>query len=279
MKKYLYATIVSSSLGLATSAHAIPTLQLGIENGTYDNSTHTILASGNPFNLFAYLIPDTSNTLSDTYRLSIALVPKTGPGGSTLGSFTIDPGTGPIKIINVTADMTYGVPPLETVATQSSDPGDLSDHGIFDTFFYELAFTFAAANQSAQFNTQDYPARNPSNYPGTGMYFHKFVVDTASLDPSVVLHFDLYNTKICTGNGQGNGNGRGNKNGQGNGNSGGQCQVAGDVDISQFAPFSHDAQSIVPPSPPPPPEDVPEPGILWLLASGLLGLRFWARRV
>ncbi len=251
-KSATYAGVLSSSFVL--TAHAIPTLQLGIENGIYDTVTQTILAPGNPFNLFAYLIPDTNNTLSDTYRLSIALVPKTGPTHTNLGSFTIDNTT----VVNVTADMTYGVPPIETVATQSSDPGDLADHGIFDTFFYELSFSFNSADQSAPFNTADNPADDPSDHPGTGMYFHKFVINTALLNPDYVLHFDLYNAKICT-------------------DDKGQCSVEGDVDVSEFAPFSHDAQSI-PPLPPPPPQPAPEPGILWLMATGLLSLRFWTKK-
>ncbi len=44
-------------------------------------------------------------------------------------------------------------------------------------------------------------------------------------------------------------------------------------------PGSHDVTALAGQVPPPPPQPAPEPGILWLLASGLLGLRWWARRV
>lgn len=44
-------------------------------------------------------------------------------------------------------------------------------------------------------------------------------------------------------------------------------------------PGSHDVTAFAGQVPPPPPQPAPEPGILWLLASGLLGLRWWAKRV
>ncbi|GAB6067760.1 hypothetical protein JCM13664_10790 [Methylothermus subterraneus] len=44
-------------------------------------------------------------------------------------------------------------------------------------------------------------------------------------------------------------------------------------------PGSHDVTAFPPQVPPPPPQPAPEPGILWLLASGLLGMRFWLRKV
>jgi hypothetical protein len=55
------------------------------------------------------------------------------------------------------------------------------------------------------------------------MYFAAFTVDVANLT-SGNIHFDLYNTTICT-------DGKG------------QCDGSTDIDINKFAPFSHDAQS------------------------------------
>jgi hypothetical protein len=44
-----------------------------------------------------------------------------------------------------------------------------------------------------------------------------------------------------------------------------------------FNPGSHDV-TWKNPEPPPPPQPVPEPGILWLLGSGLFGWRLWAKK-
>ena len=193
-------------LGSAVTSWAIPTLQLDIGGGTYDWSTETIVSSGNPFTLYAYLIPNNNNTLSDDYYISMALIPKVGPQGANLGSFTFAG-----LPINVTGDMTYGIPPLETYVAK--DPGDLPGHDIFETYFYESGFKFSSSNQTTIYNTQDDPGGPVGS--GTGMYYASFLLNTASLNPEYVIHFDLYNTTIS----------------------------GSDIDVTKFAPFSHDAES------------------------------------
>ena len=74
----------------STAAMATPTLQLDIKGGTYDHSTETIVASGNIFTLYAYLIPDSKNTITDEYFIAAAIDPQYGPAGGSLGSFVFN---------------------------------------------------------------------------------------------------------------------------------------------------------------------------------------------
>ena len=237
--------ICMTSLAMAfapQAAHAIPTLQLGIEGGTYDTATETVFSTGSSFSLYAFLISNSGNTIGDTYYLSMAVTPQV-PSPANLGSFTYNGNT-----VNVTSDMTYGTPPIDAFSA-ASDPGDLPAHGMFPTYFKEVGFSFSSGSQSTAFNTQDHPSWGPQS--GTGMYYKKFDIDTSNLGGGYEVHFDLYNTKLCT-------------------NSKGQCAGTTDTDMTQFAPFSHDAQSFTSP--------VPEPEIYAMLGIGLGLLGFVARR-
>lgn len=226
----IFATVVIALA--AASAHALPALQLDIKGGTYDSTTQTIRSSGNTFELYAYGLTS-KVSIADTFFVSMALLPPSSFGGS-FGSFKVNGTT-----INVTADMIYGTPPLEGVLA-STDPGDLSPHGIFPTWFYEQSFNFSG--QSGMYNTQT--STGLGNQPGTGMYYAKFDIDISGLSAGMGIHFDLYNEKLLTG---------------------------GDIDINKFAPFSHDAEGWVS-------SPIPEPETYAMLLAGLGLLGFAARR-
>lgn len=219
-------------LGVSTIASAVPTLQLGILGGTYNAATQTIMASGPTFSLFAFLTPDKTNKIDDTYYLSMAVTPSLSAPAS-LGSFTVNSNT-----VNVTSGMVFGTPPLE--AFLGRDPGDLQPHGIFPTYFSEIGFQFSPLNTSGVFNTQDHP--NWGAQAGSGMYYSQFNFNTSNLANGYAIHFDLYNTQLLGG---------------------------GDIDITQFAPFSHDAESST---------NVAEPGTLLLMGLGLAGIGLIRRR-
>jgi hypothetical protein len=173
--------------------------------------------------------------------------------------------------------MTYGTPPIELYSSMSgSDPGDLSKHSIYPTFFSEFAFRFTpdsyfppptsivgdtevitppnvTQGTTSVYNKATNPGRTVQS--GTGAYYASFQVNTSLLNAPNVLHFDLYSEDYLV--------------------QAKKCSTACvDVDVDSFAPFSHDAQSGTTT------RQVPEPSTLSLfgVAATLLaaGLRRFA---
>src|SRR6185295_1399356 len=99
---------------------------------------------------------------------------------------------------------------------------------------FAFHFNTAPVTQSGVYNTQDHAGQGPS--AGTGMYYKAFTIDVSNLSNPYRIHFDLYNTAL----------------------------KSGDEDVTEFAPFSHDAES----RPATPPVHVPEPNSASLLATG-----------
>ena len=199
------------AVGLAANVYALPNLQLDIVNGVYDKSTQTTVATTDPFELIA-LLQDAEDQRTETYYLSVAVMPMTGSLDVDLGYITINGLT-----VAVTADMVFGTPPVEIYS--GNPDSDLSGHGIYDTFYYELEFQFSGATTSA-YNVQD-----DTTAPGE-LFQEVFSVDTRGLASGYEVHFDLYNkvaiakrSQIVDG------------------------VVVYDIDAGDFAPFSHDAES------------------------------------
>lgn len=219
---------------LAGKATALPVLQLDMAGGVYDPITETIVAPGGSFTVYAILTPHTGATaaeiaalLNTNYFLSVGLVPQSAPPGGSLGSFTFGPQGGSQSLVPVTTGMTYGVPPLETMAIlQGFDPNDLAKHGIYPTYFSEFGFQFSPLNTTNGYNTATNPG-GPTPSPTGTSYFAAFTGDSSLLAAGYQLHFDLYNETVrnCATRNSG------------------PCI---DVDVDMFAPFSHDAETRVP---------------------------------
>lgn len=227
----------SSSLilaaALASGAWALPVLQLDIAGGSYDAGSETVVTGSKQFDVIALLNSESS---SGRYYLSMALTPATNVAGN-YGYFTVN-GTQ----VDVTADMVYGTPPSE--AYTAFDPGDLSTHSIFPTYFFEYSFLFNPAQTTSAYNTEDQAGRG---IVGSGdLFYQTFALDVSGMNAGAGLHFDLYD----------------------------ETTRGGDTDVGKFAPYSHDAEFV----PGNPPGAVPEPGTLGLMGLGLSGIAFFARR-
>jgi len=108
--------------------------------------------------------------------------------------------------IAVTGDMTFGTPGDDAKKA-------LAAHGIYTDYYYEQAFTFNTGDKAAAYNVQNTPGSLTASASGP-LYYSAFDIDTSNLKEGYGIHFDLY-AKDAAGN------------------------------IIAFAPFSHDAQSLL----------------------------------
>ena len=245
--KFVRTLCLTGLLLTAARVEAYPLLQLDIVGGSYDPVTQTIVSSGPDLTLIALLTPkgnsDLASLLGDTYYISAAISPQTGPTGGDLGSFTFGSET-----FSATSGMQYGVPPIEASGVVG-DPGDLPTHSVFPTFFQEFGFQFTQAQRTVSYDSAENPSGLQPTSATTGVSYYALFNITTSLVGSNVLHFDLYNTLIKNCRNQ-------------------NCSP--DEDIDGFAPFSHDAQST---------NSVPEPETLGFLATGAIVAVLMLRRM
>jgi len=233
--------IISSLLCFRQPGFAYNALQLDISDGVYDEVTQTTVATGSGFVLYALLNPQKAS-ITDTYYISMAISPKVD-SPAALGSFSFrDMALDVTTVYDVTGNMTYGTPPIE--ALEAFESGDLPPHGMFPTYFAEYSFTFDSSHKADAYDVQEYH-RDPSHLGGFTpnsdgeFYYAAFELNTLGMAADYVVHFDLYNEKVAR-------------------------KDATDIDVDDFAPFSHDAESH--------PNPVPEPSTMLLLSSGLGGL-------
>lgn len=251
----------------AGGAHALPSLQLDILGGTYNNDTETVVTSTGIFTLYAYgnLGNKQGNgnpvDLDDRYYVSAAVI-NFGAGSMAgdddgnpdavlaledFGSFTItgpdDMGGTDEMFFDYMTNTQFGTAPVE--ALQGSDAGDLQKHGIFETTFgvYDAdGFQFDKDMTRDAVNVQDNPGTAISG-PGTLAYV-PFTVNVMGLSEGYGVHFDLYSQNVV-------------------------CAVSlsclfTDVDRNDFAPFSKDAECCG--------RDLSEPGTLGLMMIGMIGV-------
>lgn len=253
--------VFSSLLLFSSIVSAEPYLQLDISDGIYNDENsdlfdkETIFATTNPFTLYALINTNDSNfNIDETYYVSFAIINTSEEGGLDEGtdlpgaSFSIsysNNGTDYLTDYLVTEDMVYGTPPIVEVNK------DLQSHGIFDTYFIEIAFQIDIAKKATLYNSADYPGTFTAN-PDGELYYQDFGIEY-SLPENYSLYMSLYTLGL----------------------------KKGVLEVTNFVPFSHDAQAggiLIEEEPPTGTGPVPEPATMLLFGIGLIGFSGVGRR-
>jgi len=236
MKKLILS--IASGLALTAPTWALPTWQLDITGGVYDPVTETTVATTNPFDLVA--LYDTAHPETNPTNPVTAFISAAiipKTNGGSFGFFTIDG----VKYGDGGIALQLGTPPIDAAFP------NLPPHGIFPTLYAEKAFSFSGPNSGS---IAGYNTATGESVPGDTLLFKTFNIDVSGVDPGVVVHFDLYDEIIKT-----------------------HPKDATDTD---FAPFSHDAESGCH-------HNVPDGGAtVMMLGAALAGLgsmrRFYVKR-
>lgn len=240
-KMMIVALTLSAMLIWCNPVSAVPYLQLDISDGVYvGGGEETIFATTDPFTLYALIDPNAQNKYPDPYYyISIALLKEgSGLAESESGDFGYIEVDG--DVINVTDDMIFGTPPLEDVLQQN----DLPSHGIYETYFTEVEFEIDETKKSNEYDSMEDPGGLENWDGGDFLYYEDFSVKLSGLSDGYSVHFDLY-TKGYNNRDQ--------------------------LEIQEFAPFSHDAAGT-------PGAPIPEPATVFLMGFGLVGLAAFGRR-
>jgi hypothetical protein len=175
MKQFLTAAILT--MAMASSAMAVPSLQLYIDGGSYDDLTQTWVTNSNSFDLWvvaANLDHKNNGTIYDI-GLVAALGKDTDPNS---GSLSITP-EGGAATNYIGADFNWGTPP-------AADP--LPGHGIYPTNFVDFSVAASTPTDDSMWEeVQDYVPGGGGGTDDAG-FIYKYSISTTY----EAVHFDAY---------------------------------------------------------------------------------------
>lgn len=169
--KSLVLTIIAT-IFLASTAMAVPSLQLYIPGGEYDIASETWYTTDSDFELWVVASGLNHGSISDIHLVA-SLLGQT----PTDGALTITP-EGSVGTTYNAADYLYGTPP-------TADP--LPGHGVFPTDYVEM-FVAAQTTSGPFVNVSDYVPGGDGGENQYGQIF-KFGISTTYAGG---VHFDAY---------------------------------------------------------------------------------------
>jgi len=154
----------------ASTAWAVPSLQLDIENGFYDLQTETVYSTTSQYELYA-LFGDGAFVADQTFYLSAAIDDPTAFGSFQIGNDTITIG-----------DMSLGT------------PQNLPSHGVYPAFYKEIEFDKSGSFKVVEYNVAEEPGGLNTNLTGAKKLLDAvaFDIDISNLDSDRTVFFDLY---------------------------------------------------------------------------------------